>query len=54
MVMIVKIFKASAPGDYDRLIDNAYIALNNCKDPWGIDFWETVILQLCKRAGRLN
>ena len=50
----MKTFKIDAPGKYDRWIDNAYIALNNCKDPWGINFWENVILYLCKKAGRLN
>ena len=40
--------------DYERLIDNAYIALNNCKDKEFKSYWEGVIAILLRKAGRLN
>jgi len=39
--------------DYSKLIDNAYQAKLRCEatnSKWGINFWNTVIKQLLRRA----
>ena len=39
--------------DYSKLIDNAYQARLRCEatnSKWGINFWNTVIKQLLRRA----
>ncbi len=41
----------------DRLIDNAYIALNECEktgSKWGIGYWSTVLNYLLRAHNRLN
>jgi len=39
---------------YERLISNAYKALENCQSDWGKSYWETVIKSLLRLSQRLN
>ena len=37
-----------------HLINNAYIAYENCSSEWGKNYWQTVILSLKRKYGRLD
>lgn len=36
--------------NYERLIDNAYIAYSNCKSEWGKNYWTIVIKSLLRKT----
>jgi hypothetical protein len=43
--------------NWERLIANAEMALNNCiktKSEWGVQYWSSVLQHLLKRARRLH